>query len=753
MTPNRSQGEWTLAVRQQAAVAHLGQLSLQAADLEEVLRESMVAAADTLDLSDAGLFELLPGGAALRGRAGLLDGALAGRETVGRVQLPVDERSLPGFAVIQGKTVVTPDIHADDRFRARAEEFSFPGRAAIAAPIGWDERPIGVLLVYDRSERSWTEDEVHFVQAVANTMGLAIQRSRVERDLRDSSARLDVSLSAGGLGAWSWEVDNDHVELSPTALELFGLTGGGFAGTALAFLALVHPDDRERFSHEVLATLEPAGEQHLVLRLIRPDNGEVRWIESWGRQLHTEAAGFHLVGVCSDVTDRRHAEALQEALLRREHEARVEAEAARERLGFLAGASALLSQSLDPTVTLERIAELCVPGLAEVCFIDLVDDDGALVEHAARGATVERLASAQALRERRRQLGASSPTPTGHREALLGQAVIYPAISIEHLRAASFDDDHLALYQQLDARSTILAPLISRGRTIGVLTLIRTGEGAAAYHDDDQALVEELASRAAMAIDNGRLYASRARVARSLQAALLPPALPAIAGLSIAARYDVAEADVAIGGDFYDVIALGSGAWGVVVGDVCGRGPDAAALTGLVRHTLRTAVVREHQPSRVLRQTNEAMLQQIDDASFCTAAYLHVEVLDAAAGGVRVVASSAGHPRPVLVRASGEVVPLDCAGTLLGVVEAPRLHDVDLQLAADDAVVLYTDGVTEARRGDDLFGEDRVLRVLAGLAGETAEAMAAGLEGEVASFRRSARDDTAILVLRATASA
>jgi len=187
----------------------------------------------------------------------------------------------------------------------------------------------------------------------------------------------------------------------------------------------------------------------------------------------------------------------------------------------------------------------------------------------------------------------------------------------------------------------------------------------------------------------------------------------------------------------------------MVVGDVCGRGPAAAALTGLVRHTLRAAVLRELVPSRVLAQTNQAMLQQIDEASFCTAAYVRIDLDGSGSGGVGISASSAGHPRPILVRAGGHAEALDCTGTLLGVIDDPLLFDVSLELGPGDSVVLYTDGITEARRGSELFGEGRLVETLADLAGATAEAMADGLEAAVAAFRRNARDDTAILVIQA----
>ncbi|WP_421121827.1 SpoIIE family protein phosphatase [Aquihabitans daechungensis] len=579
-------------------------------------------------------------------------------------------------------------------------------------------------------------------------MGLAIQRVAIERELRDSSTRLDISLSAGGLGAWSWDLDGDRLWLNASALEMYGLSAETFTGVGLDFMAVIHPEDRARFPQALESTRSPAVEEHNLFRIIRPDTGELRWVEVWGRSIEAGSPELHLVGVCSDVTERRLAEQQQEELLAREHEARVAAELARERLAFLAEASAVLSRSLDPDITLLSLGELCIPTLADICFIDLIGEDGSLEDQVALGSTEVKLHDAQLLRKRRKELGAQAPTATGHLEAMEGRGLLYHAIDDAQLVTAAADADHLALFRRFDARSTIMAPLVARGRVIGVITLVRTGDQDL-FDDDDLAMVEELAARAALATDNGRLFHSRNRVARSLQEALLPPAMPVIDGLALAARYDVAEADVAIGGDFYDVMPVGPAAWGVVVGDVCGRGPDAAALTGLVRHTLRTAVVREQAPSRVLRQTNEAMLQQIDDARFCTAAYLRVELTDPRSGRVRLSASSAGHPRPVLVRADGRVELLDCAGTLLGVVPDPDLTDVHAELGPGDAVVLYTDGVTEARRGSELFGEGRLVDALASLAGLPAEEMASGLEAAVADFRRSASDDTAILVVQA----
>lgn len=748
MTPHRSTGEWSLAVRQQASVARIGQLGLQGRDLEELLHEALGALATTLGLRSVALLELLPSWRELRGRAAIVDGNELPRPLIERLLVPAGRQSMPGFTVMQGVAVVSPDLDHDERFQARAAEYGLDAHAAITAPVGWGESPWGVLAVYSDVVRPWTDDDVHYVQSMANTLGLAIARQRVEHELRDSSARLDLSLAAGGLGAWTWDMDDDRVELSASALAIYGVEPDAFDGTGDRFLDLVHPEDRAQLRGETYEALQTTGEQHHVYRVVRPVDDQVRWVESWGRLLERDGRPYRLVGVISDITERRRAEETREALLTREQRARVEAEQARERLAVLAEASARFSGSLDPEVILASLPEFCVPLLADVCLVDVFDDQGRLHEATAAAADVASLVDVRELRRRRAELGGVGGIWSEREVAERAGSILQSELTDTQFVAAAADADHLALFRRFGARSSIVVPLVARDRVVGVLTVIVNRPGRT-YGADHLALVEELAARAALALDNARLFDSRNRVARSLQAALLPPALPEIDRLGLAARYRVAEGDIEIGGDFYDVIEVGPRAWGVVVGDVCGRGPDAAALTGLMRHSVRTAVVREQRPSRVLAQTNDAVLDQIDDARFCTAAYLRIELDDAPGAAVRVSASSAGHPRPAVLRADGRAELIDCAGLLLGVVPSPTLVDAELLLGPGDAVVLYTDGVTEARRGRELFGEARLVATLEALAGADADGIAAGLEDAVSRYQDDASDDIAILVVQA----
>ena len=239
---------------------------------------------------------------------------------------------------------------------------------------------------------------------------------------------------------------------------------------------------------------------------------------------------------------------------------------------------------------------------------------------------------------------------------------------------------------------------------------------------------------------------SAEELATALQRALLPPALPDIPGVDVAARYRPAgSAD--IGGDFYDVFPLRRNAWGVTVGDVCGKGPSAAAITTAARYALRAAAIDHPEPRRVLQLVNHALL--LDDADdgmrFCTMAYGRLRVSD---GTYRLTVSSGGHPLPLLRLRDGTVHPLGVHGTAVGLVDDVRFVERTVRLEPGDAVVFFTDGLTELRVGDDLFGSERVAEALAGvppLAGAAAHVEA--VEAAVTASGGRQMDDIAILGL------
>ena len=239
--------------------------------------------------------------------------------------------------------------------------------------------------------------------------------------------------------------------------------------------------------------------------------------------------------------------------------------------------------------------------------------------------------------------------------------------------------------------------------------------------------------------------AAQARVlARTLQQTLIPPSPPRIPGLDVAAAYRPAGRGEEVGGDFYDVFQIGPGDWVVVVGDVRGKGVEAAVVTALARYTIRGAAVRHTRPSEVLESLNRVLLAD-DTDRFCTAAFLRLRLGD---DGWRAAVACGGHPLPLLVRAGREPEALVAPGSLLGVFAAIELHDAEVVLAPGDAVVLYTDGVTEGRSDGDFFGEFRLVDAIATHAG-SAGSLTEGILEEVLRFQAGdARDDIALVAVQ-----
>jgi PAS domain S-box-containing protein len=240
-----------------------------------------------------------------------------------------------------------------------------------------------------------------------------------------------------------------------------------------------------------------------------------------------------------------------------------------------------------------------------------------------------------------------------------------------------------------------------------------------------------------------QLLAERSRIAQALQVSLLPAALPAVAGARLAGRYQPAGDGREIGGDFYDVFPVGERDWAVVLGDVSGKGAEAAAVTASIRYTLRTLAAGQPSPRRLLAALNEALLRDNLDERYCTLVYAVASPLE---GGLRVSMCLAGHHQPLLRRADGTVEPVGREGTALGLVAEPELHDTVLELAPGDLVCMFTDGLVEARRGRQFFGEEGAAAVLGGACAGSVEQAVAALEHTARDFRGGPLgDDLAVL--------
>ena len=283
------------------------------------------------------------------------------------------------------------------------------------------------------------------------------------------------------------------------------------------------------------------------------------------------------------------------------------------------------------------VARLCVRDLAETCVILLPGEPSAVAAAREPGRDIELL-------------------------ALLENSPEQPIEAVMYSRSGMITG------------RTVVVPLVARGRVQGVLA---AGFDRDVDHDD-RVLVEDVGRRAALALDSARLYAERDHVARTLQSSLLPSELPDIPGAEIAARYLAAGDGNEVGGDFYDCFATGAGDWALVIGDVCGKGAEAAALTALARYTLRAAALHTRRPRAVLEQLNTALLRDRLDYRFCTVLYVS---LTPHADRLTACVTAGGHPLPIVIRASGELETVGTPGSLLGIVDVPELSEERVDLA------------------------------------------------------------------------
>jgi serine phosphatase RsbU (regulator of sigma subunit) len=308
------------------------------------------------------------------------------------------------------------------------------------------------------------------------------------------------------------------------------------------------------------------------------------------------------------------------------------------------------------------------------------------------------------------------------------------------------DPEQLRLVRGLGLRSVIIAPLRARGRTFGTLTLAQAESGRR-FDDSDVQLAEELAHRAGVAIENARLYTERSRIAHLLQVKLLPERLPEIPGARVAARYRAAGELNEVGGDFYDVFARSATEWALVVGDVSGKGAEAAAITALARYTLRAAALEPGPPSVALQRLNQAMLAHDDSSQFATVVLAYAAA--GADGGMDVRLALGGHPPALLLRAGeSSVEALGAFGTILGAAADAALTDVAVRLAPGDVLVLYTDGVTEAGSRTRPFGQAGLEQLLVNLAGASPDVVVSAVEQAVVDAQPGEpRDDIAVVAL------
>lgn len=512
---------------------------------------------------------------------------------------------------------------------------------------------------------------------------------------------------------------------NPAAERVFGYAYAEAVGRELA--ALIIPEALREPHRAAVARYIDSGEptildQRLELSAMRSDGVEFAVELTVTRVPDVEPPLF--AGFVRDLTAQRQAETQRHSLERR--------------LEFLAEAALALDRSLDLRQTLTTLVELVVPDLADVAIADIVGEDRKIDPGIA-------IAAVDPERARLVRSGRTPYRPVNDgadpvaRVLATGESLLLG----DGAEPIADGDGRHAVLQRLGCRSAIVTPLVARGRVLGALWLLRAGDGA--YDEGDGAFADELARRAALSIDNARLYEQTRHVAVTLQEHLLPTSLPDLPGGRVVARYQAAGPAQLVGGDFYDCFQIRADLWGVAIGDVCGKGPEAAAMTALARFTIRAAAMADPHPADVLRALNDAvLLDQGPAGRFLSAIYATIKT----GGGVlEVRLASAGHPRPLVTRRDGRVDALPTVGPLIGVESDVEFVTTDVVLESQDMLVLYTDGLTDAGAPDNFLDEDSLLELIAGCAGESASVLADRLEDASRGIGEP-RDDVALLVVQ-----
>ncbi|MFD8545420.1 SpoIIE family protein phosphatase [Streptomyces sp. NPDC059649] len=423
---------------------------------------------------------------------------------------------------------------------------------------------------------------------------------------------------------------------------------------------------------------------------------------------------------------------------------------AREDLAFVLDASTAITREPHYFDSLQCLARLTVPSLASLCTVHVVEDGHThRIAVASDGLAGESLLSAPGLSDEIdgavARVLASGATESG----LIRTAGLESGGTglDSHSRPDGSPRAHAAPGRPA-VPAYVCVPLATRGRTFGVLTLLTMDRDLDGHVI---ALAEELARRAASSADNAHQFTDRVRLARELQAGLLPPELPVVPGAELAASYHPAGEGLDVGGDFYDVFPLPDDRWALIIGDVCGRGAAAATTTGMVRHTARVAARLLHDPAAVVAAINDALIEGTSEDTFVSLIYGELRRADAR---LVVDVMRAGHVPPLIRRAEGPVEQLSQPGQLLGIAPGVGGCPCQVVLSPGDSLVLVTDGITEARDADgEFFEEQRLADALVAVPGPapSADALLESVTAAVSAFAGDAtNDDQAALVLTAT---
>ena len=608
---------------------------------------------------------------------------------------------------------------------------SVAGATAIAVPLRTRGRTMGTItfIVTALSGRHYGATELEFSEALAGRAALALDNAGLFSELTSAEAQLTAALGSLAEAVTVQSRTGELVYANQAAAESLGFESAEeLLATPPAEIVSKFESFREDGSPLRMEDLPGrkvlAGEEAepLVVRAIEKRTGEEKWRVTKATGVRNVRGEVELaVNIIEDVTDVKRAEVAQR---------------------LLADVGEVLASSADYERTLQRVAEMAVPELADWCGVSIPDGHGLIRQVAVAHVDPQKIQFAREISERYPQ---REDAPTGAAAVIRdGRSLLFNEIPEELIVQGAQDAEHLELIRSLGLRAGLVVPMRTGGKTIGALSLV-TSESGRTFTEADRELAEELARRAATAVENARLYTERSHIAQTLQRGLLPPRLPAMPGWVSATLYHAAGDENWVGGDFYDVFPVRD-EWMVVVGDVVGHGPEAASLTAQARYTLRTASMLTGSPLIALEQLNNELVASDPGMALCTAACVLLREVD---GVGRAEVVCAGQPLPLVVR-DDRVEAVGRYGPMLGAWGDKTWTPVDVELGPGDTLVLYTDGVVDAEGGEDRFGEGRLEAALAG--SRTAEEAVARIDRALSEFEVGAQaDDKAVLAVSRTA--
>lgn len=614
-------------------------------------------------------------------------------------------------------------------------------RSAVVVPLQARGRTLGAISILrleprkplGAAKRPYGQEDLELALELARRAALAIDNARLFSALSRLEQRLEAILSSVAEAITVIDRSGRTIFANQAAADLLGFpTPGDLTGAAPGTIMsrfLVSDEQGQELGLESMPARRLFMGEHpepLLVRNIVRATGEERWLIVRSSSIadpESERVNY-AVNVFENVTEVKRAQLAE---------------------SFMAEASRVLASSMDYTQTLREVAQLAVPQIADWCAVDVLGESGEIERVAVHHSDPLKIALAERLD---RSYHPAPEDPAGVPEVIrTAEARIYTDIEPDVLAAYARDDAHLQLLREVQATAVIIVPLAAPTRTLGAITLV-SSESSRRLTQADLGLAVRLGRRAGTAVENARLYTERVRITHTLQRSLLPESLPEIAGVEIQTLYAAAGELNEVGGDFYDVFDYDENRTLLVIGDVCGKGPRAAGVTALARHTLRAAAIGGQSPTEMLATLHQALLRQPPGADLCTVCLI---MLVREQGGARLTIALAGHPPPLLIRGNGVVEQVGRSGTVLGVVDPVSVQESEIELCAGETLLLYTDGVIEAGRPSRLLGEDGLIELCAAAPGLALTEFLEHIEqAALARAKGRLRDDIALLGLRLT---